>query len=149
MGIGGTLDYFSSLMRSGHKSKKKKQVRTVELKVRMDCDGCELKVKKALASVSGVKSVEINRNQQKVTVTGYVEANNILKKAMSTGKKAEIWPYIPYNLVAYPYTAQVYDKKAPHGYVRNVETTATSTFNKQEHYISMFSDENPNACFIM
>ncbi|KAL1107477.1 hypothetical protein V6Z11_D03G047300 [Gossypium hirsutum] len=106
---------------SGHKHKKRKQLQTVELKVRMDCDGCELKVKKALSSLNGVKSVNINRKQQKVTVTGYVEANKVLKKAKSTGKKAEIWPYVPYNLVAQPYAVTAYDKKAPPGYVRKVD----------------------------
>ncbi|KAJ7945368.1 Heavy metal-associated isoprenylated plant protein [Quillaja saponaria] len=152
MGVGGTLEYFSDLMgSSSHSHKKKKQLQTVELKVRMDCDGCELKVKKALSSLSGVKSVEINRKQQKVTVTGNVEASKVLKKAKSTGKKAEIWPYVPYSLVAQPYAVQAYDKKAPPGYVRNVETTATTgTVTRYEDpYINMFSDENPNACSIM
>ncbi|XP_022773866.1 heavy metal-associated isoprenylated plant protein 23-like [Durio zibethinus] len=152
MGVAGTLEYLSDLMSgTGHKYKKKKQLQTVELKVRMDCDGCELKVKKALSSLSGVKSVIINRKQQKVTVTGYVEANKVLKKAKSTGKKAEIWPYVPYNLVAHPYAAPAYDKKAPPGYVRKVEnnvTTATVT-KYEDPYISLFSDENPNACSLM
>ena len=53
MGVSGTLEYLSDLMSSGHHHKKKKQLQTVELKVRMDCDGCELKVKKALSSLSG------------------------------------------------------------------------------------------------
>lgn len=60
MGVGGTFEYLSDLMGSGHhyhhhnnKTKKKKQLQTVELKVRMDCDGCELKVKKALSSLNG------------------------------------------------------------------------------------------------
>ncbi|XP_042517934.1 heavy metal-associated isoprenylated plant protein 23-like [Macadamia integrifolia] len=151
MGVGDTMDYFSGLLSSGHKQKKRKQMQTVELKVRMDCEGCELKVKKALSSLKGVKSVDINLKQHKVTVTGYVEPNKVLKKAQSTGKKAEFWPYVPYSLVAHPYTAQVYDKKAPPGYVRNVETTGTiSSFNRQEEqYTTMFSDENPNACSIM
>ncbi|KAF9626544.1 hypothetical protein IFM89_034957 [Coptis chinensis] len=130
MGIEGTLEYFSDLMSSGHKHKKK-TFQIVELKVRMDCDGCELKVRKALSSMSGVKSVDINRKQQKVIVSGYVEANKVLKKAKSTGKKAEIWPYVPYNLVAHPYTAQAYDKRAPPGYVRNIEITTTGTFTLQ------------------
>ncbi|GMN33617.1 hypothetical protein TIFTF001_004265 [Ficus carica] len=153
MGVGGTLEYLSDLMGSGHKHKKRKTLQTVELKVRMDCDGCELKVKKALSSLNGVKSVEINRKQQKVTVTGYVEANKVLKKAKSTGKKAEIWPYVPYSLVAQPYSAQAYDKKAPPGYVRKVENTVstnTATVARYEDpYITMFSDDNPNACSIM
>ncbi|WRX08442.1 Heavy metal-associated domain [Theobroma cacao] len=152
MGVAGTLEYLSDLMSSsGHKYKKKKQLQTVELKVRMDCDGCELKVKKALASLSGVKSVNINRKQQKVTVTGYVETNKVLKKAKSTGKRAEIWPYVPYSLVAQPYAAPAYDKKAPPGYVRNVEnnvTTAAVT-RYEDPYISLFSDDNPNACSVM
>lgn len=52
MGVSGTLEYLSDLVSSA-KRKKKKQYQTVELKVRMDCDGCELKVKKALSSLSG------------------------------------------------------------------------------------------------
>ncbi|KAE9602824.1 hypothetical protein Lal_00050193 [Lupinus albus] len=153
MGVGGTLEYLSDLMGSGHHHNKRKQLNTVELKVRMDCDGCEMKVKKTLSSLSGVKSVEINRKQQKVTVTGYVEPNKVLKKAKSTGKKAEIWPYVPYNLVAQPYAATSYDKKAPPGYVRKVENTAATgtvmTRSHEDPYINIFSDDNPNACFIM
>lgn len=95
--------------------------------------------------------MEINRKQQKVSVTGYVEPNKVLKKAKSTGKRAEIWPYVPYNLVAQPYMAPAYDKKAPPGYVRKVENTATTgTMTRYEDpYTAMFSDENPNACSIM
>ncbi|TKY47634.1 Heavy metal-associated isoprenylated plant protein 26 [Spatholobus suberectus] len=153
MGVG---DYLSDLMGSGnhqHKINKKKQLQTVELRVMMDCDGCELKVKKALSSLNGVKSVEINRKQQKVTVTGYVEPNKVLKKAKSTGKKAEIWPYVPYNMVAHahPYAIHAYDKRAPPGYVRRVDNSATigTVTTYEEPYTTMFSDENPNACSIM
>lgn len=102
--------------------------------------------------VSGVKKVEVNRKQQKVTVTGYVEEGKVLKKAQSTGKKAEIWPYVPYNLVSQPYIAGAYDKKAPPGYVRNVEafTIPSQAYYKQEDQLTnMFSDDNPNACTIM
>ncbi|KAA8523623.1 hypothetical protein F0562_010046 [Nyssa sinensis] len=74
----------------------------------------------------------------------------VLKKAQSTGKKAELWPYVPYNLVAHPYVAQIYDKKAPPGYVRVTEDTAIATLSTvEEQYNTMFSDENPNACSIM
>ncbi|KAL2906048.1 Heavy metal-associated isoprenylated plant protein 23 [Bienertia sinuspersici] len=158
MGLGGTMEYFSEMMGGGHNKhmKKRKQFQTVELKVRMDCDGCELKVKKTLSSLSGVKSVEINRKQQKVTVSGYVEANKVLKKAQSTGKKAEFWPYVPYNLVAQPYSSISYDKKAPPGHVRKVDFVASPKIGTirrfdydQDPFVSMFSDENPNACSIM
>lgn len=57
MGVGATLEYFSKLLRSGKKKEekeKKKQLQTVELKVKMDCEGCELKIKKALSSLKGL-----------------------------------------------------------------------------------------------
>ncbi|KAL0381600.1 UNVERIFIED_CONTAM: Heavy metal-associated isoprenylated plant protein 23 [Sesamum angustifolium] len=159
MGVIGSFEYLSELMMSSshnqkQKQKKKnlKQLQTVNLKVRMDCDGCELKVKKALSSLSGVKSVEINRKLQKVTVTGYVEQNKVLKKAKSTGKKAELWPYVPYNLVAQPYAPAAYDKKAPPGFVRKVDNpqTNTGTITRfEDPYFTMFSDDNPNACSVM
>lgn len=98
--------------------------------------------------------MEVNRKQQKVTVTGYVEAAKVLKKARSTGKRAEFWPYVPYSLVAQPYAALAYDKKAPPGFVRNVEApgnTATVTkFGGDDPFnVHVFSDENPNACSVM
>ncbi|XP_078180511.1 heavy metal-associated isoprenylated plant protein 23-like [Carex rostrata] len=146
----GTMEYFSGLLGNGYK-KKRKQFQTVELKVRMDCNGCVLKVKKAVSNMKGVQSVDINRKQNKVTVTGYIEPGKVLRKVQATGKKAEIWPYIPYNLVAHPYSAQAYDKKAPPGYVRNVEAVTVFGYEeRQEDKLSnMFSDENPNACSVM
>ena len=56
MGVGGTLEYLSDLFGGGDSRhhKKKKQFQTVELKVRMDCDGCELKVRKVLSSMKGL-----------------------------------------------------------------------------------------------
>ncbi|XP_051117926.1 heavy metal-associated isoprenylated plant protein 23-like [Andrographis paniculata] len=154
MGIVGILEYICEVMSNGsHKHnriRKMKQFQTVNLKVRMDCDGCELKVKKALSSLRGVKYVEINRKQQKVTVRGYVEARKVVKRAKSTGKKAEIWPYVPYNMVAQPFAPAAYDKKAPPGFVRRVDHFQGQRFDDdQESYVAMFSDDNPNACSIM
>ncbi|KAF8411514.1 hypothetical protein HHK36_004066 [Tetracentron sinense] len=117
MGFGGTMEYFTGLLSSGQPSRNR------------------------------VKSVDINMKQQKVTVIGFVEANKVLKKAKSTGKKVEFWPYVPYNLVSQPYTAQSYDKKAPAGLVRNTATTGEN--RKEDQYSNMFSDDNPNACSVM
>ncbi|RRT85735.1 hypothetical protein BHE74_00012872 [Ensete ventricosum] len=91
------------------------------------------------------------RPQYKVTVTGYVEPHKVVKRVQSTGKKAEIWPYVPYNVVARPYAAQTYDKKAPAGYVRNVEAIRVSSqvVKPEDQLASLFSDDNPNACSIM
>ncbi|EXC06691.1 hypothetical protein L484_021527 [Morus notabilis] len=149
MGVEGTLEYFSNLL-SSKKRKKKKQMQTVALKVRMDCEGCARKVKSVLSGVKGAKSVDVDLKQQKVTVTGYVEPKKVLKAAQSTKKKVEMWPYVPYPLVANPYVAQAYDKKAPPNMVRKVPDTATATETTvDDRYTQMFSDENPNACSIM
>ncbi|GLJ24813.1 hypothetical protein SUGI_0474470 [Cryptomeria japonica] len=148
----GAMGLIESLMEATtvRRTKKLKQFQTVVLRVRMDCEGCERKVRKSLENMKGVRSLEVDRKQLKVTVTGYVEANKVLKRVRRrTGKKAEMWPYKPYNLVYYPYAAQVYDKKAPAGYVRNVDPTFPNPQGTDERYTSLFSDENPNACSIM
>ncbi|KAJ7965666.1 Heavy metal-associated isoprenylated plant protein [Quillaja saponaria] len=149
MGVEGTLEYLSDLL-SSTKKKKKKQMQTVSLKIRMDCEGCARKVKQVLSGVKGAKSVDVDMKQQKVTVTGYVEAKKVLKAAQSTKKKVEMWPYVPYTMVANPYVSQAYDKKAPPNMVRTVPNTATiSETTVDSHYTTMFSDENPNSCSIM
>ncbi|XP_050230784.1 heavy metal-associated isoprenylated plant protein 20 [Mercurialis annua] len=142
-------DYISDLFTYAGKKRKRKPMQTVEIKVKMDCDGCERRVKNAVSNIKGVKTVEVNRKQSRVVVSGYVEPNKVLKKVKSTGKRAEFWPYVPYNLVAYPYVAQAYDKKAPSGYVKNVFQALPSPNAPHEKFTTMFSDENPNACSIM
>ncbi|XP_030513069.1 heavy metal-associated isoprenylated plant protein 21-like [Rhodamnia argentea] len=145
----GALDFLSDFCTISTLRKKRKPMQTVEIKVKMDCDGCERRVKSVVSSMKGVKSVEVNRKQSRVTVRGYVEPNKVLKRVKSTGKKAELWPYIPYNLVAYPYVAQAYDKKAPAGYVKNAAQALPSPNATDEQFATLFSDENPNACSIM
>nr|XP_009403887.1 PREDICTED: heavy metal-associated isoprenylated plant protein 22-like isoform X2 [Musa acuminata subsp. malaccensis]XP_018678668.1 PREDICTED: heavy metal-associated isoprenylated plant protein 22-like isoform X2 [Musa acuminata subsp. malaccensis]XP_018678670.1 PREDICTED: heavy metal-associated isoprenylated plant protein 22-like isoform X2 [Musa acuminata subsp. malaccensis] len=115
----------------------------------MDCDGCERRVKHAVSSIRGVTNVNVNRKQSRVTVTGHIEAKEVVRKIKSTGKRAEAWPYVPYSLVAYPYVAGAYDKKAPAGFVRNVAQAVASPSAPEEKISSLFSDENPNACTVM
>ncbi|KAM0895764.1 hypothetical protein ACQ4PT_023631 [Festuca glaucescens] len=124
---------------------KRKLLQTVELKVSMDCEGCERKVKNALYSMK----VDINRKQQKVTVAGYAEESKVLKKARSTGKKAEIWPYVPYSQVSQPYVASTYDKRAPAGYVRRAEPGYIQVSRQHDQLTDMFNDENANSCSVM
>lgn len=128
-------------------SRKRKQFNTVELKMRMDCDGCELKVRNTLARMRGVESVEINRKQQKVTVQGFVEPQRVLRRAQSTGKRTEMWPYVPYTN---PYVAPpVYDKRAPAGHVRRVDALIAPAAGREEDLSTIFSDDNPNGCSVM
>ncbi|XP_048535875.1 heavy metal-associated isoprenylated plant protein 23-like [Triticum urartu] len=90
----GTKQLVASLLGAvggGQRGAKKEgtQPQTVELRVRMDC---ERQVKKALAGMRGVERVEVNRKQQRVTVTGTVDPHKVLRRAQSTAKKAELWP---------------------------------------------------------
>ncbi|XP_039053208.1 heavy metal-associated isoprenylated plant protein 24-like [Hibiscus syriacus] len=149
MGVEGTIEYISDLL-SSMKKKRREANSNRSSQIRMDCEGCARKVKKVLSGVKGAKSVDVDLKQQKATVTGYVEAKKVLAAAQSTKKKVELWPYVPYTLVANPYVAQAYDKKAPPNHVRKVPDTATLTETTvDDRYIIMFSDENPNACSIM
>ncbi|GLJ51168.1 hypothetical protein SUGI_1089020 [Cryptomeria japonica] len=149
---GSSREYFTDLFRRGTRHKKEMTLQTVELKVtRMDCEGCELKVKKALQRMSGVQTVDVNRKLQKVTVTGYIEPSKVLRKVQGTGKNAEIWPYVPYSSVTqHVVNAQTYDKKAPLGYMRKESfDTGINPNRPDEVYGSMLSEENANACTLM
>ncbi|KAL1316015.1 heavy metal-associated isoprenylated plant protein 27-like [Arachis hypogaea] len=138
-----------------HKSRKVKQIQGVEIKVKMDCEGCERRVKKSVEGMKGVTEVEVEPKQSKLTVKGYVDPEKVLERVRQrTGKKAEFWPYVPYDVVPHPYAPEAYDKKAPPGYVRNVlldpeasQLARASSFEVK--YTTAFSDENPNACTVM
>jgi len=99
-----------------------------------------------------VKSVEVNRKQSRVIVSGYVDPNKVLKRIKSTGKvRAQFWPYVEQQLVYYPYAYGAYDKRAPSGFVRNVVQAApmASSNHQEEILVSLFNDDNVNACSIM
>uniref|UniRef100_R7VZY5 HMA domain-containing protein n=1 Tax=Aegilops tauschii TaxID=37682 RepID=R7VZY5_AEGTA len=96
MGIVDVVSEYCSLPRSRRHMKRRKQFQTVEMKVRIDCEGCERKVKKALDDMKGVSSVEVIPKQNKVTVTGYVDPAKVMRRvAYKTGKRVEPWPYVP------------------------------------------------------
>ncbi|KAI4357685.1 hypothetical protein L6164_001619 [Bauhinia variegata] len=115
----------------------------------MDCEGCEKRVKEAVEDLEGVKSVEVNRKQQRVTVIGEVDPEEVLEEVKNTGKEAEAWSYVPYNLVTYPYDPQAYDIKGPSGFVRNVPQAIGDPKSPEMKLMVMFNDDNPNACSIM
>ncbi|GMI73438.1 HEAVY METAL ASSOCIATED PROTEIN 45, heavy metal associated isoprenylated plant protein 21 [Hibiscus trionum] len=144
----GALDYIANFCTVSGTRSKHKPMQTVEIKVKMDCDGCERRVRNAINFIEGIKSVEVNRKQNLVTVTGNVDPNKVLKRVKSTGKNAEFWPYIPQQLVHYPHATGAYDKRAPSGFVRNV-VQASSNSVPEEYFASLFSDDNVHACSLM
>uniref|UniRef100_A0ACD6ADZ1 Uncharacterized protein n=1 Tax=Avena sativa TaxID=4498 RepID=A0ACD6ADZ1_AVESA len=144
---------------------KGRQLETVEMKVRIDCEGCESKIRKTLEGMDGVTGVEVVPRQNRVTVTGYVDAAKVMRRvARKTGLRVEPWPYVPYDTVAQPYAPGAYDRKAPAGYVRDVAAnhhhgsgggSASRSYlgrasSTEARYTGAFSDENANAaCAIM
>lgn len=62
------------------------------------CEACVKKVRKAVKGMEGVNSVEIEREANKLTVTGYVEPSDVVSRiAHRTGNKAEILSYVSYE----------------------------------------------------
>ncbi|KAF3947022.1 hypothetical protein ACB098_09G139900 [Castanea mollissima] len=131
----------------------------VELMVHMDCEGCEKRIRRAISKIEGVDSLEIDMDQQKVTVTGYIDERKVLKVVRRTGRRAEYWPF-PYDSEYYPYAARYLDESTyatsynyyRHGFNESVHgyfpDQAYSTVPDQT--VHLFSDDNVHAyCTIM
>ena len=82
-------------------------------------------------------------------VTGYVDPEEVLGEIQKTGKRAEYWPYVPYNSVTFPYVRGAYDRKAPSGFVRNSPQAIGDPKSPEVKLMVAFSDDNPNACSVM
>ncbi|KAG2700774.1 hypothetical protein I3760_06G012700 [Carya illinoinensis] len=67
------------------------KIQTCVLKVNIHCDGCKQKVKKLLQRIEGVYQVNIDAVQQRVTVSGSVDAATLIKILVKAGKHAELW----------------------------------------------------------
>ncbi|KAG6668047.1 hypothetical protein CIPAW_01G144100 [Carya illinoinensis] len=64
--------------------------RVTEIQVRMDCNGCVQKIKKALHGINGIYDLNIDFPQQKLTVIGWADPERIVKAIKKTRKIATI-----------------------------------------------------------
>ncbi|XP_010516293.1 PREDICTED: heavy metal-associated isoprenylated plant protein 20-like [Camelina sativa] len=146
----------------------------VELLVDMDCQGCERKVRRAISKLDGVDTVEIDVDRQKVTVTGYVDREDVLKMVKRTGRTAEFWPFPyngyygdyytypsqhleqsdqkiyhqPENTISYSGKYDYYDNSPSiNGYYPRPSQKAQPTID--ENALHLFSDDNVQACIVM
>ncbi|KAI9180465.1 hypothetical protein LWI28_005029 [Acer negundo] len=65
------------------------------LRVSIHCEGCKKKVRKVLKDIEGVYATDIDSQQHKVTVTGNVDSDTLIKRLAKSGKYAELWPEKP------------------------------------------------------
>lgn len=61
-----------------------------EIKVRMDCNGCIQKIKKALHGINGIYDLYIDFPQQKLTIIGWADPEKIVKAIKKARKTAMI-----------------------------------------------------------
>ncbi|XP_042391891.1 heavy metal-associated isoprenylated plant protein 30-like [Zingiber officinale] len=123
----------------------------------MCCAGCERVVKRALRKLRGVDSMEVEVEMEKVTVTGYVDRNKVLKEVRRSGKKAEFWPN-PDRPLHFT-TAEEYfrDEEAfrdnynyrRHGYNGDRHGRLLAPLLGDEPASNLFNDDDVNACSIM
>ncbi|KAK4433891.1 Heavy metal-associated isoprenylated plant protein 23 [Sesamum alatum] len=64
--------------------------RITEIKVRMDCNGCVHKIKKALHGITGIYDLYVDFPQQKITIVGWADPAKIVKAIKKTRKTAII-----------------------------------------------------------
>ncbi|KZV48789.1 heavy metal-associated isoprenylated plant protein 26, partial [Dorcoceras hygrometricum] len=132
----------------------------VELRVHMDCEGCEKRIRRAISKLDGkgVDSLEIDMDMQKVRVTGYVDKRRVLKLVRRTGRKAEFWPS-PYDSEYYPYAAQYLSESnftSSYNYYTHGQNESMHGYFPHLPYQTIddkimysFNEENVHACAIM
>ncbi|KAK7329496.1 hypothetical protein VNO77_23666 [Canavalia gladiata] len=64
--------------------------RVTEIHIRMDCNGCVQKIKKALSGINGIYDHYIDFPQQKITIIGWTDPEKIVKAMKKTRKMATI-----------------------------------------------------------
>ncbi|KAL6007443.1 hypothetical protein ACLOJK_032940 [Asimina triloba] len=127
-----------SVDRPGEKEKKMTKeeflkIQTCVLKVNLHCDGCKQKVKKLLQKIEGVYTVNIDAEQQKVTVSGNVDSAVLIKKLVRAGKHAEFWSPQKSNQNKKPQQAQCIkdeknSKEQKQGLIKGLKAFKTQNF---------------------
>ncbi|XP_010264509.1 PREDICTED: copper transport protein CCH [Nelumbo nucifera] len=63
----------------------------VELKVGMHCDECIKKIKKAIKKIEDIESYNLDTRLNKITVTGNVTTEEVIRVLQKIGKTATSW----------------------------------------------------------
>ncbi|CAO2192610.1 unnamed protein product [Urochloa humidicola] len=74
----------------------------MELHVRMDCHGCEHKIRKILCAIDGVSEVYIDQASHKITVVGMADPERIVKAIRKTKRVPTIFSRTDPSAEAHP-----------------------------------------------
>lgn len=109
----------------------------VEFKISMHCNACERSVAKVISKFKGVETFTTNMIEHKATVKGQIDPKKLLKKLKKkTGKRVEI------------VVNEEDDDDKEESSSSSGEMVALGNYGDCKG-LWMFSDENPNACFVM
>ncbi|KAL9230234.1 hypothetical protein vseg_005614 [Gypsophila vaccaria] len=67
----------------------------VELKVGLHCDECIKKILKAIKKIEDIETYDIDKRLSKVTVTGRVTEEEVIRVIHKIGKTASTWVDLP------------------------------------------------------
>ncbi|TVU16030.1 hypothetical protein EJB05_39580, partial [Eragrostis curvula] len=70
---------------------RKIEAQYVEMKVPLYSYGCEKKIKKALSNLKGIHSIQVDYHQQKVTVWGICNKDDVLAAIRKKRRAARFW----------------------------------------------------------
>lgn len=63
----------------------------VELKVGIHCEECNKAIKKAIKKIEDIETYKVDTEMNKITVTGNVTAERVLRVLQKIGKSATYW----------------------------------------------------------
>ncbi|KAL8539328.1 hypothetical protein ACS0TY_001086 [Phlomoides rotata] len=69
----------------------------VELKVGLHCDECIKKILKAIKKIEDIETYDIDTELSKVTVTGNVTTEKVIRVLQKIGKQASPWNQLSPN----------------------------------------------------
>ncbi|KAK4273743.1 hypothetical protein QN277_017080 [Acacia crassicarpa] len=69
----------------------------VELKVGLHCDDCIKKILKAIKKIQDIETYNVDTQLNKVTVTGNVTAEQVIRVLHKIGKNATAWEQLTSN----------------------------------------------------
>ncbi|KAK1307073.1 hypothetical protein QJS10_CPA10g00719 [Acorus calamus] len=128
------------------------------------CDGpaigrpsSRLRLQFAAPNRERVDNVEVDLPMEKVTVTGYVDRNKVLKAVRRAGKKAEFWPTLNMPLHFTTTTDYFRDEESfrdsynywRHGYNGDKHGNIPDACRGNDPVSNIFNDDDVNACSVM